>query len=111
MNFIKKDRNFMFFFSFFQQGPEMIRVSKFYKESKEGKFISYLSEDTRTLYDTFRKGAKESSKVFFWLFRNQNATLLLRSVETFPLRFRNVTVTLRFGSFVFLFLESGPVKI
>lgn len=40
----------------------MIRVSKFYKESKEGKFISYLSEDTRTLYDTFRKGAKESSK-------------------------------------------------
>ncbi|PSN48363.1 Long-chain-fatty-acid--CoA ligase 6 [Blattella germanica] len=39
----------------------MIRVSKFYKESKEGKFISYLDSDTRTLYDTFRKGAKESN--------------------------------------------------
>lgn len=44
----------------------MIRVSKFYKDSKEGKFISYLSEDTRTLYDTFRKGAKESSKKFLY---------------------------------------------
>lgn len=44
------------------QGPEMIRVSKFYKDSKDGKFISYLDKDTRTLYDTFRKGAKESSK-------------------------------------------------
>jgi hypothetical protein len=40
----------------------MIRVSKFYKDSKEGKFISSLDKDTRTLYDTFRKGAKESSK-------------------------------------------------
>ncbi|KAL0274718.1 UNVERIFIED_CONTAM: hypothetical protein PYX00_002780 [Menopon gallinae] len=64
-------------------GPEMIRVSKFYKESKEGKFISYLSEDTRTLYDTFRKGAKESnngpclgwresySKPYQWLHYNE----------------------------------------
>ncbi|XP_023717109.1 long-chain-fatty-acid--CoA ligase 5 isoform X5 [Cryptotermes secundus] len=42
-------------------GPEMIRVSKFYKDSKEGKFISSLDKDTRTLYDTFRKGAKESN--------------------------------------------------
>lgn len=44
------------------QGPEMIRVSKFYKDSKDGKFISYLDKDTRTLYETFRNGAKESSK-------------------------------------------------
>ena len=42
----------------------MIRVSKFYKDCKEGKFISYLDEDTLTLYDTFRKGAKESSKKY-----------------------------------------------
>ncbi|XP_014251042.1 long-chain-fatty-acid--CoA ligase 5 isoform X2 [Cimex lectularius] len=42
-------------------GPEMIRVSKFYKDSKDGKFVSFLSEDTRTLYDTFRKGAKSSN--------------------------------------------------
>ncbi|KAG8245483.1 hypothetical protein J6590_105265, partial [Homalodisca vitripennis] len=42
-------------------GPEIVRVSKFYKESKDGKFVSYLSPDARTLYDTFRKGAKEST--------------------------------------------------
>ncbi|XP_049803053.1 long-chain-fatty-acid--CoA ligase 1 isoform X1 [Schistocerca nitens] len=42
-------------------GPELIRVSKFYKESKEGKFVSFLDEDVRTLYETFRKGAKESN--------------------------------------------------
>jgi long-chain acyl-CoA synthetase len=40
----------------------MIRVSKFYKDSKDGKFITSLDKDTRTLYDSFRKGAKESSK-------------------------------------------------
>lgn len=39
----------------------MIRVSKFYKDSKEGKFVSFLYEDTRTLFETFRKGAKISS--------------------------------------------------
>ncbi|XP_073990033.1 long-chain-fatty-acid--CoA ligase 5 isoform X4 [Rhodnius prolixus] len=42
-------------------GPEMIRVSKFYKDSKEGKFVSFLYEDTRTLFETFRKGAKISN--------------------------------------------------
>jgi hypothetical protein len=55
------------------QGPEMIRVSKFYKDSKEGKFITSLDKDTRTLYDTFRKGAKESSK---WMI--QDCCLALR---------------------------------
>nr|CAD7605596.1 unnamed protein product [Timema genevievae] len=39
----------------------MIRVSKFYKESKEGKFVSFMDKDVRTLYDSFRKGAKESN--------------------------------------------------
>lgn len=45
----------------------MVRVSKFYKDSKEGRFVSYLNEDTRTLYDTFRRGAKISSEltIFF----------------------------------------------
>ncbi|XP_012252895.2 long-chain-fatty-acid--CoA ligase 5 isoform X3 [Athalia rosae] len=42
-------------------GAELIRVSKFYKEGKEGKFVSYIHEDTRTLYDAFRRGAKESN--------------------------------------------------
>jgi len=44
------------------QGNEHIRVSKFYKEGNEGKFVTFLYEDTRTLYEGFRRGAKESSK-------------------------------------------------
>lgn len=44
------------------QGAELIRVSRFYKEGKEGKFVTFLHEDTRTLYESFRRGAKESSK-------------------------------------------------
>jgi len=67
-------------------GPELVRVSKFYKDSKEGKFVSYLYEDARTLYETFRKGAKVSNngkclgwregpgKPFQWL--HYNETLL-----------------------------------
>uniref|UniRef100_A0A1B6CV09 Long-chain-fatty-acid--CoA ligase n=1 Tax=Clastoptera arizonana TaxID=38151 RepID=A0A1B6CV09_9HEMI len=43
------------------KGPEMVRVSKFYKDSKDGKLISYMTEDAKTLYETFRKGAKESN--------------------------------------------------
>ncbi|XP_054266091.1 long-chain-fatty-acid--CoA ligase 1 isoform X2 [Macrosteles quadrilineatus] len=72
--------------SFVLPGPEIVRVSKFYKESKDGKFVSFLSPDARTLYDTFRKGAKESnngkclgwhegpSKPYQWL--HYNETLL-----------------------------------
>lgn len=48
--------------SYYIQGPEIIRVSKFFKESKDGKFVSFLSPEARTLYETFRKGAKESSE-------------------------------------------------
>lgn len=40
----------------------MVRVSKFYKEAKNGRFLRYLHEDTRTLYETFRRGVKESSE-------------------------------------------------
>ncbi|XP_046405345.1 long-chain-fatty-acid--CoA ligase 5 isoform X2 [Ischnura elegans] len=43
------------------KGPEMIRTSKFYKDAKEGKFVRYIFEDTRTLYDIFRRGAKVSN--------------------------------------------------
>jgi len=42
-------------------GPEQIHVSKFYKDSRDGKFVSYLHEDVRTLYEAFRKGAYESN--------------------------------------------------
>ncbi|XP_074098028.1 long-chain-fatty-acid--CoA ligase 5 isoform X1 [Cotesia typhae] len=67
-------------------GAEYIRVSKFYKDSKEGKFVSYIHDDVRTLYDSFRRGAKESNngqclgwrdgpnKPYQWL--NYNETLL-----------------------------------
>ncbi|XP_063903983.1 long-chain-fatty-acid--CoA ligase 5 isoform X2 [Zophobas morio] len=44
-----------------EPGPELIRVSRFYKEAKEGKFVSYMFPDSRTLYETFRRGAKESN--------------------------------------------------
>ncbi|XP_025836031.1 long-chain-fatty-acid--CoA ligase 5 isoform X2 [Agrilus planipennis] len=44
-----------------EEGPELIRVSRFYKDAKEGKFVSYLWEDCRTLYESFRRGAKESN--------------------------------------------------
>lgn len=43
----------------FKNHPD-IRVSTFYKEAAEGKFIGYLSDDAKTLYETFRKGAKVS---------------------------------------------------
>ncbi|XP_001607778.2 long-chain-fatty-acid--CoA ligase 1 [Nasonia vitripennis] len=68
------------------KGTEFIRVSKFYPECKQGKFISYIHEDVRTLYDAFRKGTKESNngpclgwrngplKTYQWL--NYNETLL-----------------------------------
>ncbi|EDW95404.1 long-chain-fatty-acid--CoA ligase 5 isoform X1 [Drosophila yakuba] len=43
------------------EGPEQIHVSKFYKESKNGKFVSYITENVRTLYQTFREGAYASN--------------------------------------------------
>ncbi|XP_055923856.1 long-chain-fatty-acid--CoA ligase 1 isoform X3 [Eupeodes corollae] len=43
------------------KGPDQIHVSKFYKESKNGKFVSYITENVRTLYQTFREGAYASN--------------------------------------------------
>uniref|UniRef100_A0A1S4KGN3 Uncharacterized protein n=3 Tax=Culex pipiens complex TaxID=518105 RepID=A0A1S4KGN3_CULQU len=43
------------------KGPEQVHVSKFYKEAKDGKFVSCLQDDARTLYQTFRKGVIESN--------------------------------------------------
>ncbi|XP_001949298.1 long-chain-fatty-acid--CoA ligase 5 [Acyrthosiphon pisum] len=68
------------------KGPEIVHVSKFYKEGIEGKFLSNIAPDARTLYETFRKGAKVSnngkclgwreniSKPFQWI--HYNETLL-----------------------------------
>lgn len=36
-------------------------MSKFYKDSKDGKFVCYIDEDVQTLYQTFRHGAYESN--------------------------------------------------
>nr|CAI5840526.1 unnamed protein product [Callosobruchus analis] len=46
---------------FEQEGPDVIRVSRFFKEAKEGKFISYIYPDAKTLYETFRRGSKVSN--------------------------------------------------
>ncbi|XP_066956154.1 long-chain-fatty-acid--CoA ligase 1 isoform X2 [Macrobrachium rosenbergii] len=43
------------------EGSEVIRVSRLTKEAREGKFMRFLYEDTRTLYDVFRRGVKESN--------------------------------------------------
>lgn len=60
MNIRKLSGSILNIFGFFQ-GPEQIHVSKFYKESKDGKFTSYLTEDVRTLYETFRRGSYDSN--------------------------------------------------
>ncbi|CAH0564044.1 unnamed protein product [Brassicogethes aeneus] len=68
------------------KGPDLIRVSRFFKDAKEGKFVSFLYPDSRTIYESFRRGAKESnngqclgwresySKPYQWL--NFNEALL-----------------------------------
>jgi len=43
------------------EGPELIHYSRFAKEGKEMKFMKYLYDDTRTLYDVFRRGARVSN--------------------------------------------------
>ncbi|XP_031624513.1 long-chain-fatty-acid--CoA ligase 1 isoform X2 [Contarinia nasturtii] len=43
------------------KGNEQIHSSKFFKDSKNGMFISFLSDDARTLYETFRRGSYESN--------------------------------------------------
>lgn len=36
-------------------------MSKFYKDAKNGMFLSYINDDARTLYETFRRGSYESN--------------------------------------------------
>ncbi|KAK2726075.1 long-chain-fatty-acid--CoA ligase 1-like isoform X3 [Artemia franciscana] len=43
------------------QGPDMVHYSKFAKDGKDLKFMRYLYEDTLTIYDAVRRGAKESN--------------------------------------------------
>ncbi|KAL1464052.1 hypothetical protein WDU94_003736, partial [Cyamophila willieti] len=70
------------------QGHDVVRASKFYSGATEGKFLSTLYDDVKTLYDAFRKGTKESnngrclgwrqniSRPYQWIHYNQ---ALLRS--------------------------------
>ncbi|XP_017780767.1 PREDICTED: long-chain-fatty-acid--CoA ligase 5 isoform X2 [Nicrophorus vespilloides] len=43
------------------EGPEQIRVSRFSKDCKDGKFVKHLYNDATTLYECFRRGAKISN--------------------------------------------------
>lgn len=85
-------------------GPEQIHVSKFYKESKEGKFISIISEDVKTLYQSFRRGAYDS---------NNGPCLGWRDSLTSPYQWMNFNEALlrakNFGSgLIALGLNPGP---
>lgn len=42
------------------KGEGIVHVSTIYKEAADGKFVTHLFEDAKTLYETFRKGAKLS---------------------------------------------------
>ena len=50
----------------------MIRTSRFCKDAKDGKFLRFLYEDARTVYEAFRRGAKESSTFTFYSMANWN---------------------------------------
>ncbi|XP_072395967.1 long-chain-fatty-acid--CoA ligase 5 isoform X3 [Diabrotica undecimpunctata] len=66
-----------------EEGPDLIRVSRFFNQAKEGKFISYVYSDAKTLYESFRRGSKVSnngpslgwresySKPYQWLSYNE----------------------------------------
>ncbi|XP_052890614.1 long-chain-fatty-acid--CoA ligase 1 isoform X1 [Anopheles moucheti] len=87
-----------------EAGPEQIHVSKFYKEAKDGKFVSCLEEDIRTLYQSFRKGAYVS---------NNGPCLGWRENLQSPYQWMNFNETLlrakNFGSgLISLGLRPGP---
>ncbi|XP_049876508.1 long-chain-fatty-acid--CoA ligase 1-like isoform X2 [Pectinophora gossypiella] len=44
-----------------EPGPEKIHSSKLYKEPNGNEFHIYFDEDTRTLYEAFRRGLRESN--------------------------------------------------
>jgi long-chain acyl-CoA synthetase len=45
------------------QGPELIHYSRFTQKGNGMKFMRYLYEDTKTLYDVFPRGARISSNL------------------------------------------------
>lgn len=86
------------------EGSEVIRVSRLTKEAREGKFMRYLYDDTRTLYDVFRRGVRES---------NNGPCLGWRETPTSPYQWLHYNETLlrarNFGAgLVATGLEPGP---
>jgi hypothetical protein len=57
----------------------MIRTSRFCKDAKDGKFLRFVYEDARTVYEAFRRGAKESSML-------KNLLLLWKHLQLFSLK-------------------------
>lgn len=43
------------------EGPELIHYSRFAKEGKEMKFMRFLYDDAKTLYEVFQRGARVSN--------------------------------------------------
>jgi len=43
------------------EGPEGARVSKLWPAAKEGKFMRYIYDDAKTLFEVFRRGVRESN--------------------------------------------------
>ncbi|XP_058130221.1 long-chain-fatty-acid--CoA ligase 1 isoform X1 [Anopheles ziemanni] len=87
-----------------EDGPDQVHVSKFYKEAKDGKYVSCLEDDVRTLYQSFRKGAHMS---------NNGPCLGWRENLQSPYQWMNFNETLlrakNFGSgLISLGLRPGP---
>lgn len=59
LTFGKKPKSFFFIDFFFVQTAQKERVSRLVKD---GKLVSYMYDDARTLYEGFRRGAKVSGK-------------------------------------------------
>ena len=57
---------------FLQENGESVRISKYRSKNENGsKYLTYLNEDCRTMYDVIPCGAKESSWLFLFLFQTQ----------------------------------------
>lgn len=98
------------------EGPELIHYSRFAKEGKEMKFMRYLYEDCKTLYQVLRRGARVSNNgaCLGWREANSKQYQWMRYEEAL-LRIRNlgsglVSMGLRPGSstFVGVYCQNSP---
>ncbi|ODM95370.1 Long-chain-fatty-acid--CoA ligase 1 [Orchesella cincta] len=96
-----------------QEGAEMIRTSRFCKDSKDGKFMRCLYEDCRTLYEAFRRGAKESNNGTCLGWREKNKPYQWLHYNEALLRAKNfgcglVHLGLQPGSHVGIYSQNCP---